>query len=82
VQLVPTYTLPVNGDGSTRAYASYAREQRFLGSDNVRTPSNRFEAGLTRDATPWLEFYAKILTFATRGVSGTTKGILGAEVTF
>ena len=82
VQFVPTYTVPLNSDGSTRAYASYAREQRFVGTNNVRTPSNRFEFGATRDATPWLQFYGKILLFATRGVSGTTKGIVVAELKF
>ncbi|HEY2475589.1 MAG TPA: hypothetical protein VGI19_12435 [Candidatus Cybelea sp.] len=82
VQVAPTYTIPINNDGSTRAYVSYAREQRFVGSDNVRTPSNRFEFGATRDPTRWLEFYAKILLFATRSVPATTKAIVGAEVTF
>jgi hypothetical protein len=82
VQLVPTYTAPLNSDGATRAYVSYAREQRFSGSDRVRTPSNRFEVGLTRDPTRRLELYAKLLMFATRSLPGTTKGILGVEYTF
>lgn len=81
-QVVPTYTIPINSDGSTRTYVSYAREQRFLGSNNLRTPSNRFEFGATRDPTRWLEFYGKILLFATRSVPGTAKAIVGVEVTF
>jgi hypothetical protein len=81
-QFVPTYTVPINGNGSTRAYVSYAREQRFAGGNSVRTPSNRFETGLTRDATPWLEFYGKLVLFGTRGLPGTSKAIFGVEVTF
>jgi hypothetical protein len=82
MQFVPTYTVPLTGDGSTRIYASYAREVRFSGGNSVRTPSNRFELGVNRNATRWLQFYGRISLFGTRGVAGTAKGVLGFEVTF
>jgi hypothetical protein len=81
-QFVTTYTIPLNTDGSTRMYTSYARELRFSGSNTVRTPSNRFEVGAIRNATRWLEFYGRISVFATRGVPGTTRAVAGIDVTF
>jgi len=80
-QLVPTYTLPLNGDGSTRMYGSYAREMRFAGSNAQRTPSNRFEIGVTRDPTRWLEFYGRLAMFGTRGVPGASRIVVGADIT-
>jgi hypothetical protein len=82
VQFVPTYTVPLSSDGSTRMYASYAREVRFSGGNSVRTPSNRFELGVARNATRWLELYGRISLFGTRGVSGTAKGVVGIDITF
>ncbi len=81
VQLVPTYTIPLNGDGSTRAYLSYAREVRFSGSNAVRTPSNRFEVGAYRNPTRWLEFYTRYAAWGTRGVPGTARFVFGADIT-
>lgn len=81
VQFVPTYTVPLNTDGSTRMYASYARELRFSGSNAVRTPSNRFELGAYRNATRWLEFYGRMALWGTRGVPGTAKVVVGIDVT-
>jgi hypothetical protein len=81
VQFVPTYTVPLTRDGSTRVYASYARELRFSGGNSVRTPSNRFELGTSRNATRWLQLYGRISLFGTRGVSGTAKGVLGIDIT-
>ncbi|MBV8531029.1 MAG: hypothetical protein JO104_06900 [Candidatus Eremiobacteraeota bacterium] len=79
-QFVQTYTLPLNADGSTRAYGSYARELRLAGSNNVRAPSNRFEVGAYRDATRWLQFYGRISVFATRGLPGASKIVLGIDI--
>ena len=81
IQFVPTYTVPLTTDGSTRVYASYARELRFSGSNRVRTPSNRFELGVNRNATRSLQLYGRISLFGTRSVSGTAKIILGVDVT-
>jgi hypothetical protein len=81
VQVVPTYTVPLNGDGTTRMYASYAREVRFSGSDAVRTPSNRFELGAYRNPTRWLEFYSRLSLWGTRGAPGTGKFVVGADIT-
>jgi hypothetical protein len=81
VQVVPTYTVPLNGDGSTRTYFSYAREVRFSGSNTVRTPSNRFEVGAYRNPTRWLEFYARYAAWGTRGVPGTARFVVGADIT-
>lgn len=81
VQLVPTYTLPLNRDGSTRMSASYARELRLSGGRSVPTPSNRFDLGATRDLTPWLELYSRLSLFGTQSVSGTTKLVFGGEIT-
>ena len=80
VQFVPTYTVPVNGDGSTRVYASYARELRFSGSNNVRTPANRLEVGAYRNPTRWLELYARGALWGIRGISGTGRIVVGADV--
>jgi hypothetical protein len=80
-QFVSTYTTPLNNDGTTRMYASYARELRFSGSDVVRTPSNRFDVGATRYPTRWLELYGRISVFATRGISGAARAVVGADVT-
>jgi hypothetical protein len=80
-QFVSTYTVPLNTDGSTRMYASYAREFRFSGSNSVRTPSNRFDLGGYRDTTRWLEFYARLSLFATRGIPGTARFVAGADIT-
>lgn len=82
VQAVPTFTVPINADGSTRAYTSYAREVRFSGSDTVRTPSNRFELGAYRNPTRWLELYGHMAFWATRGVPGTGRIVVGLEITF
>lgn len=79
-QLVTTYTVPLDSDAGTRIYASYARELRFGGGDTVRTPSNRFEFGAYRNAMRWLEFYGRISAFATRGVAGTAKVAVGADI--
>ncbi len=80
-QFVSTYTVPVNGDGTSRMYASYAREFRFSGSNAVRTPSNRFDLGAYRNPTRWLELYGRISLFATRGIPGATKFIAGVDIT-
>lgn len=81
VQAVPTYTLPVNADGSTRVYASYAREVRLSGSDAVRTPSNRFELGAYRNPTRWLELYGRMALWATRGIPSTARMVAGLKIT-
>jgi hypothetical protein len=81
VQIAPTYTLPLNADGTTRVYGSYTRELRFSGGTTVATPSNRFDLGAIRDATPWLQLYGRYSLFATRTVPGTGKFVLGVEVT-
>ncbi len=80
-QSVATYTVPLNGTGTTRVYASYARELRLGGSNAVLTPSNRFEVGLTRDVTRWLQLYGRFSLFGTRGTQGTARGVVGADVT-
>ncbi len=80
-QFATTYTIPLNTDGSTRMYTSYAREFRFSGSNAVRTPSNRFDLGTYRDPTRWLEFYARVSLFATRGITGTARFVAGADIT-
>jgi hypothetical protein len=80
-QFVTTYTIPLNTDGSTRMYTSYAREFRFSGSNAVRTPSNRFDLGTYRDPTRWLEFYARLSLFATRGIPGTARFAAGVDIT-
>lgn len=82
LQFGPIYTIPVTSDGATRVYGSYARELRFSGSNRVRTPSNRFEIGVTRKATRWLQFYGRISLFGTRNTPGATKLILGLDFTF
>jgi hypothetical protein len=81
VQLVPTYTVPLTNDGSTRAYASYAREVGISGISNTRTPSNRFELGAYRNPARWLELYARMAWWATRGVPGTARVVAGADIT-
>jgi hypothetical protein len=81
VQVIPTYTVPLNADGSTRVYASYAREVRFSGSNTVRTPSNRFEVGAYRNPTRWLELYSRFAAWGTRGVPGTARFVFGADIT-
>ena len=81
LQFVPTYTIPLTNNGTTRLYASYARELRFSGGNSVRTPSNRLDFGVIRDATRWLQFYGRFSLFGTRGVSGTAKLVLGVDVT-
>jgi len=80
-QFVSTYTVPLNRSGSTRMYAAYARELRFSGSNTVRTPSNRFELGATRNPTRWLEFYGRFAAFATRGITGASRIVVGADLT-
>lgn len=80
-QFVPTYTIPVNSDGSSRIYGAYAREFRGSGSTVVRSPSNRLELGAYRDPTRWLEFYGRLAFFGTRGVTGTTRLVVGADFT-
>jgi hypothetical protein len=80
-QFVSTYTVPLSGDGATRLYSSYARELRFSGADIVRTPSNRFELGAKRNPTSWLELYGRISLFATRGIPGSTRAVLGLDLT-
>jgi hypothetical protein len=80
-QFVSTYTVPLSSDGATRMYGSYARELRFSGNNVVRSPSNRFELGAYRNPTRWLEFYGRISAYATRGVPGTTRFVLGVDVT-
>jgi hypothetical protein len=79
-QIAPTYTIPLNSVGSSRAYLTYAREQRFSRINSVRTPSNRFEVGYTRDPRRWLEFYLKIALWGTRGVPGTGKALAGVSI--
>jgi hypothetical protein len=81
VQLIPTYTVPLNADGSTRMYLSYAREVRFSGGNEVRTPSNRFEVGAYRDPTRWLELYTRYAAWGTRGIPGTARLVFGADIT-
>jgi hypothetical protein len=80
-QFVSTYTMPLNSDGSSRMYTSYARELRFSGSNTVLTPSNRFDLGATRNPTQWLELYGRISVYGTRGVPGTGKVVVGVDVT-
>jgi hypothetical protein len=80
-QFVTTYTMPVNSDGSSRMYAAYARELRFSGSSTVLTPSNRFDLGAIRNPTRWLELYGRVSVYGTRGVPGTSKIVLGVDVT-
>lgn len=80
-QFVTTYTIPLNGDGSTRMYTSYAREFRFSGSNAVKTPSNRFDLGTYRDPVRWLEFYARLSLFATRNIPGSTRFVAGVDIT-
>lgn len=80
-QFVSTYTVPINADGSTRMYVSYARELRFSGSNAVRTPSNRFDLCGYRDPTRWLEFYARLSIFGTRGIPGAAKAVAGVDIT-
>lgn len=80
-QFVSTYTVPLNNDGSTRMYASYARELRFSGSNAVRTPSNRLELGGVRDPTRWLEFYGRLSLFGTRGIPGAARAVAGVDIT-
>ena len=81
IQFVPTYTVPLTSDGSTRVYASYARELRFSGGNRVRTPSNRFELGVRRNVTRSLQLYGRISLFGTRSVPGTGKLVLGVDIT-
>ncbi|MFZ0032065.1 MAG: hypothetical protein WAK84_09345 [Candidatus Cybelea sp.] len=80
-QFVSTYTIPLNNDGTLRTYASYARELRFSGSNTVLTPSNRFDLGTTRNPTQWLELYGRISVYATRGIPGAAKVVVGVDVT-
>lgn len=80
-QLMPTYTVPINSDGSTRFYTSYAREIRISGSNTIRSPSNRFEVGAYRNPARWLEFYGRLGFWATRGVPATTRVVAGADIT-
>ncbi len=80
-QFVTTYTVPLTGDGATRMYTAYARELRFSGSNTVLTPSNRFELGLTRNPTRWLELYGRFSVFATRGITGAARGVVGVDLT-
>lgn len=80
-QITSTYTVPLNSVGTTRLYTSYARELRFSGSNVVRSPSNRFELGAYRNPTRWLEFYGRISAYATRGLPGTARVVLGVDVT-
>lgn len=80
-QLTTTYTVPLNVDGSTRLYTSYAREFRFSGSNSVRTPANRFDLGCYRDPTRWLEFYARLSLFASRGIPGAARFVTGVDIT-
>jgi hypothetical protein len=80
-QFVSTYTVPLNNDGASQMYAAYSRELRFSGSDTILTPSNRFDLGITRYPTPWLELYGRISVYGTRGVPGTGKVVVGADVT-
>jgi hypothetical protein len=54
---------------------------RFSGGNSVRTPSNRIELGLNRNATRWLQLYGRVSLFGTRGLSGSAKLIFGADVT-
>lgn len=81
VQLVPSYTVPLNDDGSTRVYVRYAREVSVSGVNAVRTPSNRFEVGAYRDPTRWLELYTRYAAWGTRGVPGTARFVFGADIT-
>jgi hypothetical protein len=80
-QLMPTYTVPLNETGTTRIYTSYAREVRISGGNAIRTPSNRFEVGVYRDPTRWLEFYARLASWATRGISANTRLVAGMDIT-
>jgi hypothetical protein len=80
-QFMPTYTMPVNATGSSRIYFTYARELRISGSTAVRTPSNRLELGAYRDPTRWIEFYGRLVFWGTRGITGTTKLLVGADIT-
>ena len=80
-QFVSTYTVPLNNDGTSRMYAAFARELRFSGSNTILTPSNRFDLGVTRYPTRWLELYGRISVYGTRGVPGTGKVVVGVDVT-
>jgi hypothetical protein len=80
-QITSTYTVPLSSDGATQVYGAYAREFRFSGSKVVRSPSNRFEIGAYRYPTRWLEFYGRFSTYATRGVTATTRVVVGVNVT-
>ncbi len=80
LQIVPTYTVPINRDGTTRVYASYTREARIIMGNTLPVSSNRFDTAVVRDMTPSIQGYARLSIFGSKGLPGLTKVIVGIEI--